>query len=150
MLTLEILLAELESAIAQQQAMNAAVSKANVGWHIEHSLLTIDVVIKALKKSDPQHYTPRFSMPRLIVFTTNAIPRGKAKSPKAVVPDAYTAQSLREHVNLTKSNIEELAAIDKNKYFNHPFFGHIRAAKTRKFLVIHTSHHVKIIRDILR
>ena len=42
---LEIYLIEIENKIANQEISNAEVSKANVGWHIEHVLLTIDKII---------------------------------------------------------------------------------------------------------
>lgn len=147
--TLNKILTELESNISKQDTLNTDVSQSNVGWHIEHALLTINGVIKALEKSDPSNYKWSFRIPRLIVFTINKIPRQRAKSPKAVVPKIYDEATLKAHVEKTKNKIQELNSISKDKYFDHPFFGNLKVNKTIKFLKIHTNHHLKIINDIL-
>ena len=66
-----------------------------------------------------------------------------------VTPKIYDEKTLVEHLELTKSKIQELEIIDSKKYFNHPVFGHLKLSKTIKFFEIHTNHHLKIINDIL-
>ena len=147
---LETYLIEVENKISNQEISNAEVSKANVGWHIEHILLTIDKIIDSLKKSEPANYKSSFNFTRLLVFTMNKLPRGRVKATKAVIPEEYNEKSLREHLYSTKLKLEELKTIDSNKYFNHPVFGNLKLNKTIKFLDIHTKHHLKIINDILK
>jgi hypothetical protein len=43
----------LSSKINDLDRKNTNVSKSSVGWQIEHSLKTIDLIITACKKSDP-------------------------------------------------------------------------------------------------
>lgn len=143
------LLKELDDKIPKQEILNEKISKSNVGWHIEHTLLTINLIINELKKSNSNDYKWSFKLSRIIVFLTNKIPRGKGKSPRAVVPKAYDQNSLIKHLHLTYLNVESLNSISADKYFNHPYFGNLNLGKTIKFLEIHTKHHLEIINDIV-
>ena len=78
------LLTELESYISEYDKINKAVSMSSVGWHIEHSLLTLIVIIRALEDSKTQNYKWKFNLARTIVYAINKIPRGRAKAPKVV------------------------------------------------------------------
>jgi hypothetical protein len=77
------LLNQLESDISSFDKVNLAVSSGSVGWHIEHSLNTIDQIVTACKNSNPSNYQWRFNFNRfLILILAKKIPRGKAKAPK--------------------------------------------------------------------
>ncbi len=147
---LNTLILELESNVSKQKILDESVSKANIGWHIKHSLLTIDVIIEAVKKSNPSAYKWSFRIPKLVVFTLNKIPRGRAKSPEIVIPKEYDELSLKKDCKNSRIKIKELESIDKDKFFKHPYFGNIKLNKTKKFLEIHTKHHLKIVNDILK
>ena len=148
---LEKYLSLLEHKISQFKILNSPVSKGSVGWHTEHTLLTIDLIIDALKNSVAENYKWKFNLLRLVVFTTRKIPRGKAQSPEVVVPKGnITAESLKAHIYQTKEKLKELNSIHAKQYFRHPFFGNLRLKQTIKFLEIHTNHHMKIMNDILK
>lgn len=142
-------LAELETKIPNLEDYNHTVSKSNVGWHIEHSLLTIERIIEAVQKSNPDNYTWSFKLSRILVFTMNKMPRGRAKAPKVVVPNTYDKQSLLEHLKIVTLKIQELENISPDKYFDHPFFGNLKLNKAVKMIEIHTNHHLEIINDII-
>jgi hypothetical protein len=141
---------ELESKIPNQEDYNPEISKSNVGWHIEHILLTNKMIIEAVEKSNPADYTWSFKLPRIVVFTMNKIPRGRAKAPKVVVPKTYDEQTLLEHLKIVTLKIQGLENMSSDKYFDHPYFGNLRLNKTIKFLEIHTKHHLEIINDIIK
>jgi len=141
---------ELESKIPNLEVYKSDISKSNVGWHIEHSLLTIERIIKAVEKSNPDNYTWSFKLSRMLVFTTQKITRGRAKAPKVVLPNTYDEQTLLEHLTIARSKIQALANVSSAKYFEHPYFGNLRLNKTIKFLEIHTKHHLEIINDIMK
>jgi len=141
---------ELESTIPNQEDYNPEISKSNVGWHIEHILLTNKMILEAVEKSNPADYTWSFKLPRIVVFTMNKIPRGRAKAPKVVVPKTYDEQTLLEHLKIVTLKIQGLENMSSDKYFDHPYFGNLRLNKTIKFLEIHTKHHLEIINDILK
>lgn len=146
---LAALIRELEERIPYHDTLNDKVSSSHVGWHIEHALLTINKIIADCKKSNPKDYKWRFKLPRILVFTWNKIPRGRAKSPQVVIPKEYDINTLKEHVQLTKMNLQDLPNISSDQYFNHPFFGDLKKAQTIQFLKIHTNHHLEIITDII-
>jgi hypothetical protein len=141
---------ELESKIPNQEDYNPTISKSNVGWHIEHSLLTIERIIEAVQKSNPDNYKWSFKLPRILVFTMNKMPRGRAKAPKVVVPNTFDKQSLLEHLKTVTLKIQEIENISPDKYFDHPFFGNLKLNKAVKMIEIHTNHHLEIINDIIK
>lgn len=148
---LEKYIKNFEQFLSQYDFLNNSVSKGSVGWHIEHTLLTLDRVVEALKSSVAKDYKWKFNMIRIIVLTTKKIPRGRAQSPDVVVPKGkITEETLKAHLDQTIEKIKELNSIDPNQYFRHPFFGNLRLKQTVKFLEIHTNHHLKIVNDILK
>jgi hypothetical protein len=152
MKNLENILNELEEAIISQEKVNSTVSSSSVGWHIEHSLLVINSVITQMAKSDPSKYRWSFSFWRMLVFMTNKIPRGKAKAPKVVRPaeSVPTNERLIAQLQLAKQQADVLETLSPNHYVEHPYFGHLNLQPTRKFLVIHSQHHLDIIRDVVK
>ena len=128
-----------------------SVSEGAVGWHIEHSLLVITQIIEGVKRSDASKYKWRFNFSRLIILGLNKIPRGKAKAPQSVVPNSdLSEEALLASIAKTKLALQELTNCEKNNYFIHPYFGQLNLPATIRFFEVHTYHHLKIIRDILK
>lgn len=142
---------QLENYIAKHNIENPKVSKTTVGWQIDHSLKVINSVVKALQSSDPTLYKNNFSFLGKFFFTLGFFPRGKAKAPKYVIPpESILKEELISQVQLAKSNIEALNTLDNNAFFKHPIFGNINVKRVHRFLELHTNHHLKIIKDILK
>jgi hypothetical protein len=128
-----------------------SVSKGNVGWHIDHSLKVINSVSEALINSDPKDYKSRFNVMRFFAFTIGSFPRGKAKAPKRVLPPKkILKEDIKNQLELAVQNILSINNIEENQYFMHPLFKELNKKQTIKFLKLHTNHHLKIIRDILK
>lgn len=143
------LLEELESLIPHHTANNPQVSKSSIGWHIEHALMTISQIIEKVGVSNPKDYKWYFKLPRLFVMNLGKIPRGRAQSPKNVIPQSSSdATNLMKFANETRAKIEKLPTLDQGQFFEHPFFGHLKLNDTIKFLVIHTKHHLDIANEI--
>lgn len=143
-------LIELENRIKNQDILNPTVSKSSVGWHIEHSLLVMNLTIESIKKSNPDNYKWAFNFNRFMVFMTNKIPRGKVRAPKVVQPtEVFTEDSLKNHLEKVRNNYEKLSELSSNNYFQHPFMGHLNLKSTIRFMKVHTEHHINIIRDII-
>jgi hypothetical protein len=146
------LLNQLESDISSFDKVNLAVSSGSVGWHIEHSLKTIDQIVKACKNSNPSNYQWRFNFKRFLILTiAKKIPRGKAKAPKIVRPEGeISSETLGLSLSKVKENLMDWKDLDKNTHFPHPFFGILNKKETANFLALHTKHHLMIIDDILK
>lgn len=143
-------LAEIESLFEKRDITNAEVSKANVAWHLDHSLKTINQISEQLIQSNPEAYSSGFSFQRVIVHTTGIIPRGVAQSPNNVrPPNVILLGSLKIQLEEAKNNIEKINSLEKNAHFEHPVFNTLDKGQTKRFLNIHTNHHLKIVRDIL-
>jgi len=147
---LEAIISKLESKISDFECLDTGVSFAYVGWHIEHSAMVINGIIAELKKSNPTNYVWKFNLSRLVILGINKIPKGKGKAPKQVVPQGIIEPArLKISLENAKKNIAELDKLEANSFFNHPYFGDLNLKVTKKFLLIHTNHHLKIIEDIL-
>ena len=144
------LIQQLENYLVFLKTEKPSVSTANVGWHIQHSLLVIIKVIESIQQSDPLEYKWKFNVKRSIVFAMNGFPRGKAKAPKSVEPaEIITNELVIETLSIASKSLSILDKCSPNQYFNHPFFGKLNVKSTHKFLKIHTHHHIKIIKDII-
>ncbi len=150
MTNLITMLNELEENISNLEKFNPSVSKSTVGWQIDHSLLVLNGIASQLKKSNAKEYKWQFSLKRFLIFTTNKIPRGKARAPKAVSPDTVANEKeLKERLELAKQNVLDIKLLHKNNFFYHPYFKNLNLKQTQHFLVLHTFHHLKIIREIV-
>jgi hypothetical protein len=130
---------------------NKTVSDANVGWHIMHSCLVITSITEAIRKSDPSLYNKKFSWKAFFVLLFNKIPRGKAKAPSFTQPASeISSDMVLQQITDARISAELLLTLNKNKYFTHPIFGDLQLPTAIKFLYVHTYHHEKIIRDIIK
>ena len=149
---LEKELAELEAAVPHRSKFNASVSKTTAGWQIVHALKVIQSIMAALDKSDPAKYSWSFSMSRVLVLALNYIPRGGGKAPKFTRPEEadITDEGISELLREVRTGLAEIDRFDKNSYFRHQYFGKMNLKNTKRFLKVHTTHHLKIVRDILK
>ena len=151
MKNLDAIVPELATYIPNHNQSNKAISEVSVGWHIEHSLLVIKQITSTVAQSEPKLYKYKFNISRFFVFLSKTIPRGKAKAPKVVIPvEEITIETLQESLKNTYQAIAYLKDCQERQYFMHPFFGQLNKKQTIKLLAIHTQHHLKIIRDILK
>jgi len=148
---LEKLLQKIESLLPEIDKENEKVSKASVGWHLEHSLLILNGSLKGLTMTNPQNYKPKSSIKKFIFINFGIIPRGKIKSPKQFIPlEIPTKKNLEKLLNLGKERLEAVKNLPSKSYITHPFLGDLDKKATLKFLGLHTNHHLKIIGDILK
>ena len=144
-------LALLESYIPQFETKNNKVSKATIGWQIDHSLKVINAVSISMLKSDPEMYKNNFSFLGKLFLKMGFFPRGKAKAPKYVQPpEIILKEDLINQMVEAKENIIKIQNLDKNAFFKHPLFGHINTTRVIRFMDTHTNHHIKIIKNILQ
>lgn len=140
----------LASYIAYRDSLNSEVSKVPVAWHLDHMLLTINGIYQVLDSSDSKNYKRRFNFGRAMMFTFNKIPRGRAESPAQVRPaDSIHVDSIYRHFEMAEHNLKLLEKLPEKAHFTHPYIGMLNRDQTKRFLKIHTNHHLDIISDIL-
>jgi hypothetical protein len=149
MRNIEQRLGKLYTYIEDAHKKNSSVSSANVGWHIEHSLLVINKMITALIHSDPTQYKWKFNLSRAIVFTINRLPRGKGKAPDTVIPNHTGEIDFDDLFTKTREKIEIFKNANPNNFYEHTIFGVLNKKNTLAVMDIHTNHHINIIKDIL-
>lgn len=151
MRNLEKLVQELETNIVHKDKIKLDISKSDIAWQIDHSLKVINGIIFQLKNSNPEDYNWTFNLKRLLVFTSNKIPRGKASAPQSVQSfQKINETDIINQIVIAKEMICDIENLDKNCNFKHPYFDVLNKKQTIKFLNIHTNHHLKIIKDILK
>lgn len=140
----------IETLILKRDIKNLEVSQVDVAWHLDHLLKTINQLTRALENSNPAEFSSRFSLQKVFVFTTGRIPRGVAQSPSSVrPPNVILTDNLYAQLAEARDKVSKISTLDENAFFQHPVFNTINRDQTRRFLEIHTNHHLRIIDDIL-
>lgn len=149
---LESQLNQIKALTSQADHINTQVSHVSVGRHLNHALMVISGMIQQIITSDPSTYHPTFGFKKWFVLLTGLIPRGSAQAPDTVIPQSdNNIQHIMDHIQQVESLIPLLEQItDNHKYFTHPLFGQLTLSQTKRFMIIHTDHHLKIIRDIIK
>ncbi len=142
---------KIEHYLVHRDSLNTEVSKVAVAWHLDHSLKVINGIFDRLQASDPKKYKKKFNAPRLFSFTFGFIPRGRAQSPKSVLPpDTINTGDIVEQLVLARDKMVGLQALDEKSNFKHPVFDRLNKKQAKRFIEIHTRHHLKIVNDILK
>ena len=144
-------LLKIESLLPKIEVRNGKVSKASVGWHLEHLLLILNSSLKGLTMTDPEDYKPKFSLKKYVFLNFGLIPRGKIRAPKQFFPlEVPTQESILKLLNLAKDRLEAAKELPEKSFITHPFLGDFDKQTTLRFLWLHSNHHLKIVDDILK
>lgn len=142
---------QLEEYISRRDRIAPEVSAVNVAWHLDHALKLVMGIYMTLEASDPEEYAYTFKPVRTLVLKTGWMPRGVGKAPKSVLPpDEVTLEALEKQLRVARSLLGRFEQLERKQFFNHPVFGALNRNRTTKFVRIHTRHHMKIVRDILK
>lgn len=144
-------LQKIESLLPKIDVTNDKVSKASVGWHLEHLLLILNSSLKGLTMTDPKDYKPKFSVKKFVFLNFGLIPRGKIRAPKQFFPlETPTTESILKLINLAKERLAATTDLPEKSFITHPFLGDFDKKTTLRFLWLHSNHHLKIVDDILK
>ncbi|TMU55391.1 DUF1569 domain-containing protein [Flagellimonas algicola] len=142
---------KIASYISHRDAINPKVSKVDVAWHLDHMLKTVIVICKSLEASKPEEYKSNFNFTRTVIYAWGDFPRGVAKSPRVVrPPDVILTEDLHLQIAAAKEGLKTIQELDENAHFDHPYFSKLNKKQSIRFLKIHTRHHLKIVRDIIK
>ena len=131
---------------------NLDVSKKGIFWHVDHCLRILEEVPGVLSKSKKEDFAPKTNLTKLVIMNFKWMPRGKGKSPKYVLPDEdhLSKTEIEQRADRAYHLVNSIAKLPDWSHFRHPLFGSLNRKETVKFLKIHTHHHLKIMRDIVK
>ncbi len=142
---------KIEHYLIHRDSLNKEVSKVAVAWHLDHSLKVINKIYDSLKDSNPDMYKNKFSTARTLSFTFGYIPRGKAAAPLSVQPpDTIMTADIVSQLVEAREKVRKIESLDDQSNFKHPVFGQLNKKQTKRFLEVHTKHHLKIVKSILK
>ncbi len=141
----------IEQYLPYSDSLNATVSKVNIAWHLDHSLKVINQVCSTLKNSNPLAYKRKLNFTRTAVFIMGSMPRGRGVATKSVTTlTNIKIDDILFQLEEAKQKLAEIDTYSNKSNFSHSIFGQLNKRQTKKFLKIHTRHHLKIIADILK
>lgn len=146
------ILNQLEDYCSVYEQCNHQISDVTVGWHIEHSLLVANSIIKMLVRSEPSNYSKGFNFKKSLFFILKYIPRKKAKAPSAVRPEvsSISPESLSTLFRKVRERFRQLDNLPESAHFKHAYLGTLNKEESCRFMLLHTQHHIKIIKDVIR
>jgi len=145
------LIAEVELNIKNRDHKNTAISQVDVAWQLDHILKVINRVSDTLLQSKPADYKTNINAGRVFTLTGGYIPRGFAQSPDVVrPPDEILTEDLHNQIKEARAYVRQLILLPKKANFKHFAFGQMDKGQTIRFLEVHTKHHLKIVKDILK
>jgi hypothetical protein len=153
---LEEVLAEVTAILAEDEAALAA-SRAEIsGWSIAEQLdhvMKVNSSVLTRIAEKPLPLEKPINMVGRVILAIGWIPRGKGRSPKSLRGAVASRNDLISATARLRSQIDALSTeliARRDPVVPHPFFGGLTAAQALRFMVVHSEHHMKIVRDIRR
>ena len=131
-----------------------AVSGWSVAQQVDHVLMVVEKSAERLM-SRPEPLARGLTWTGRIVLGLGWFPRGSAKAPKGFEGREVACAELVARVAALRGRLAELAAASdvverRDPVLPHPYFGGLSAALALRNAVVHTEHHLAIVRDIRR
>lgn len=140
---------EIEKRMQADDLIAESVSQKGSYWHLHHLLRVITGIVYMMENSDPTEYKWKFNLARFYIFSIGKMPRGKGRAPKAVMAtEAVSREDLEKLLPKAKAAWVKIPSLPKNAFFNHKYFGLLNRKASQRMILLHTRHHLKIIRDI--
>jgi len=142
---------EMEGSLPRASATDDTVSGWSVGQQIEHTLSALSAMSVALRRGRNEADGRRPNRFLALVLESGTIQRGRVKAPSAMLPsDHPDKKNLQRLILKTRNRISILGGLPPQASFVHHILGPMHRDEALQFMSIHTEHHLKIIRDILR
>lgn len=142
-------ISELESYLDNLRLISTDVSTVDVGWHIDHVLRANVVICYQLIQSDNETPKRNYNLHKARISLTKSIPRGKKEThPSVSSAKEVTIQDVQRRLKTLKALLPKLEDCHPENGFVHQAIGWMNLEWSKKFMQIHTEHHLKIIRDI--
>jgi hypothetical protein len=148
---MDALLRQIEDRITRPDRTAPAVSAWSVHRHLDHTALSALHMARLIRDlgAGRGESSGRPKLTGRVVLLTGWIPRGKGKAPDFTAPaESVDAARVREMVEEVRAILAEDGSPRGKLRAPHPLLGSFTARQWRRFLTVHTRHHLKIVRDI--
>jgi hypothetical protein len=127
------------------------------GWtpseHLDHSLKVATLIVQRVLDPTAERGRPFSFVGRLILWSAR-IPRGRGKSPERMRGARATREELTAAIDALEAHLARLNASlmlrSRGPIVPHPFLGSLTPRQALRFAVVHTDHHLRIVKDVLR
>ena len=148
---LEEQLKSFESLVASAHVRRPELSGWSVGQHIEHSLIALSGMGLALRKEHPGLGERPANEYRDLVLSTGTFPRGVVQAPDISIPSENPDPiHLTRMISKTRSRLGNPLELAETSTIIHPIMNVMYRNEVIEFMVIHTGHHLAIIKDLLK
>lgn len=127
------------------------------GWsaaeQLDHTLKVDSSILRRVTDSQELETLPKgINLLGRVILAIGWIPRGKAPSPQALRGERTDCAALRATVAAVRGQVESITQDQVARsaaLVPHPRFGGLTTPEALRFAVVHTEHHLKIVREIL-
>jgi hypothetical protein len=127
------------------------------GWsaaeQLDHTLkVNGSVLARVLQDPEPDPLPKPMNLIGRIILALGWIPRGKGRSPKSMRGEPATCPALETQASKVRQQLEAVTAAHvarSRPLVPHPRFGGLSTEEALRFMVVHTEHHLKIVREIV-
>ncbi len=148
---------EITSFVANGEERICAVKLNISGWsaaeQLDHTLKVDSSILRRLTESpEPPSLPKPINLAGRLILAIGWIPRGKAQSPKTLRGEPADCAALSAALASVREQLGTVtqAQVDRSKLLlPHPRFSGLTTQEALRFAVIHTEHHLKIVREIL-
>ena len=141
----------IEKYVSSMEELEEDISKAPVKWHLLHKLQVINGVVDIAANSNPEDFNSKSNFKWWYVATFGKIPRGQVKAPDVVNPSFdITEKDIKNALENAKLTASQWSNLEDNNFYQHHVLLDLNKRKIRRFLKVHTRHHLRIVRDITK
>ena len=119
--------------------------------HLDHSIRVTASVLKNV--ADSNEIAGGINLLGRIILLAGRIPRGRGRSPerfRGALTDRTALEAAITSVEQQLATNDRALLLSPKVISRHPRFAGLTAEQALRFLAIHTDHHLRIVRDILR
>lgn len=133
-------------------AARAGVSGWSAAQHIDHTLKVAISILRGVVEHDPAKApTKPFSFAGKMILLLGYIPRGRGRSPESLRGEPAGPEEIARHLAAAREVLERVrvtpATPRTQLLMKHPLFGGMNREQALRFAVVHTHHHLKILRE---
>jgi hypothetical protein len=133
-------------------ARNERVSGWSVAEHVDHMYKVAMSIVRRLADASAEPLPRGVNFLGRLVLLFGWIPRGRGKSPSRLIGTRADGAEIDAALLRLERELDALPPeglrTSRGKIVPHPLFGALTPPQALRFIVVHTRHHLKIIREI--